>query len=85
MINQKGLNRILKHLEKYNNTIIVENDYVNDSLDNLILRIEEEGWQILQLFEGRNVGSCQNHYVVYARRRQDAKPKRKTKPAKKKL
>ena len=87
MITTERFDRIVKHLDKYGNTIIVPRDFYKDTLENLLQRIEKEGFKISMFYEGNNRNEDSiYHYVIHARREgTNAKPKRKTKPAKAKL
>ena len=87
MITESKFERIIRHLEKYGNTIITNKDCKNDQLDNLLSRIEKEGFKIEMFYPGTNLEfDTIYHYVIHARKvHKDAKSKRKTKSAKKKL
>lgn len=65
MIRPDKLNRIVKHLNVYKNTIIVPNDFKHDKLENLIKAIEDEGFVVKSLqFRPNKRKDAYDHWLI---------------------
>lgn len=73
MIRKDKLNRIIRHLQTYKNTIIVPNDFKNDRLEHLLELIEKEGFKIRVLSYRDKKDSICEHWTIGIERDKDGK------------
>lgn len=64
MIKKDRLERIMRHLNNYGNTIIVPKDFKGDSLENLLKAIEDHGFKIVDIYFRKGKFDDVDHWTI---------------------
>ena len=73
MIRKDKLNRIIRHLQAYKNTIVVPDDFKHSTLDELLQKLELEGYKVkVSSFRNRRDSICE-HWTIELERGNDVK------------
>ena len=69
MIKNKSIDRIIKYLNWYGNTIIVSNDFKGDKFENLLKQIEKQGFSITKIYHRDGFANIKEHWTIFANKR----------------